>query len=189
MTRQNCIAGTIFGLPCLRTDPGKAAQTCVAMVQGMPPFAGSGGVVYVGEEMIAFLKDIAQALGTPVPYLRRALRRAEDFWHPYEAAPLSSGPSLPALLTGCTLVVNAADCSIQHHVVTWCDPGEVNMRFGELRCDKLVQILTCALTPHAWPLSAWHASRATGKRRVANSSSVTCCVLLNIMRQIWPWTC
>ena len=93
------------------------------------------GVVYYSEEMMAFIRDLQSAFGSPPRYLRRAFKRSEDFWN-RRTARAASGPklSLGELFLYLNLNIHGVDCAMQHHVVASGDLGEVHARPEDVKC-------------------------------------------------------
>lgn len=122
-------------MPTSRVQPSRRMQGSKPDTAAHPAPAGA---VYPSEEAIAFFNAMRAAFATPPAYLRRALRRAEDFWHPrLDAAPSAAAPSLPTLLRSLRLHLAAADLGVQHHVAAAGDPGAVQFRPRSCECGSL----------------------------------------------------
>lgn len=100
------------------------------------------GVVYYSEEMMAFIRDLQDAFGSPPRYLRQAFKRSEDFWHK-RIHKSSGGPklSLGELFSFFNMNIHGVDCAMQHHVVTSGDLGEVHARPEDCKCVSV--LVTC----------------------------------------------
>lgn len=93
------------------------------------------GVVYYSEEMMAFIRDLQAAFGSPPRFLRQASKRSEDFWHKRTYKPAGSPRiSLGELFSYVNLNVRGVDCAIQHHAVASGDLGEVHARPEDVKC-------------------------------------------------------
>lgn len=82
------------------------------------------------------LADLKATFASPPAYLRRALKRSEDFWHRRRATPCAT-LSLTQLLRGVALSVTAAGVGMQHHVVSTGDPGTLHFRPERIECVSL----------------------------------------------------
>ena len=96
--------------------------------------AAPAGVLLFGEEAMAFFSMLRAAYAAPPTYLRRALKRSEDWWHHRLEPPVATGPSLPHLLRSVDVRVTGGDFGLQHHVVSSGDPGEVHFRPSSTEC-------------------------------------------------------
>jgi hypothetical protein len=93
------------------------------------------GVVYHSEELMAFIRDLQIAFGSPPRYLRQAFKRSEDFWHKkMHRSAGSSLPSLGELFSYLNMNIHGVDCAMQHHVVAPGDLGEVHARPEDIKC-------------------------------------------------------
>jgi hypothetical protein len=99
--------------------------------------AAPAGVLLFGEEAAAFLHILKTAFASPPAYLRRAMRRSEDWWHKRAELAMSTGPSLPQLLRSVEVSLKGGDFGVQHHVVSSGDPGEVHFRPAKMECASL----------------------------------------------------
>jgi hypothetical protein len=92
------------------------------------------GVVYHSEELMALIRDLQVAFGSPPRYLRQAFKRSEDFWHK-RVHKSSGGPmmSLAELFSYMNLSIHGVDCAVQHHVVAAGDLGEVHARPEDIK--------------------------------------------------------
>lgn len=93
------------------------------------------GVVYYSEEMMAFIRDLQTAFGSPPRYLRQSFKRSEDFWH-RRVQKSAGGPkmSLAELFSYMNMNIHGVDCAMQHHVVSTGDLGEVHARPEDIKC-------------------------------------------------------
>jgi hypothetical protein len=91
------------------------------------------GTIFVSEEAIAVLLDLKAAFASPPTFLRRSLRRSEDFWH-RRAVMTMPAPGLPHLLRTVSLSLKGQDVSLQHHVVSTGDPGTLYFRPENVEC-------------------------------------------------------
>ena len=117
------------------------------------------GVVYYSEEMMAFIRDLQAAFGSPPRYLRQASKRSEDFWHKRTHKP-AGGPkmSLGELFSYMNLNIRGVDCAFQHHAVSSGDLGEVHARPEDIKCaPPLIStsaLVSCtAAAPNISPLA------------------------------------
>jgi hypothetical protein len=89
--------------------------------------------IFISEEAIAVLQDLKAAFASPPPFLRRSLRRSEDFWHPRSVLPMAT-PGLHHLLRSVSLTLKGHDLAIQHHVVSTGDPGALHFLAEQIEC-------------------------------------------------------
>ena len=106
--------------------------------------AAPAGVFLFGEEAAAFLHELRSAFAQPPTYLRRAMRRSEDWWHARTEPPLAASVSLPQLLRELDLAVTGGDFGVQHHVVSPGDPGEVQFRPATFKYASGPSCLRCS---------------------------------------------